>query len=300
MSEISRSFGPRLSDAHFKQFADISAEAFGVYEAAIAVADFDDPLVFFYSRLAYSASSTSSAIRLLASWDTTIPAIALGRVRLEQIVVTSFLIHEDTKIALTPYLAHYPIESYKSNKEAIKNERLKPFLPTAAHDATTLAAVAAKKRLDPAFDGSAASLNRSKWTELDLLSMAKRRDSLTKDSQNISRYPLELSYLSFYRDFSSVVHSGSMSISPEFVAMFKTEDGRVHIMPNPVWSRLLMMTLSTWDILHVFELLSAMQIDRESELKALHSRWLSHRDQFFQEKDQPNQSIQPTAPSGRG
>jgi hypothetical protein len=39
-----------------------------------------------------------------------------------------------------------------------------------------------------------------------------------------------------------------------------------------------------------------MQIDRESELKALHSRWLLHRDQFFEVKDQkPNKTLQATA-----
>ncbi len=300
MSETAPNYGLRLADQHFTRFADISAEAFAVYKAAIAAADFADPLVFFYSRLGYFAESTSSAIRLLASWDTALPAIALGRVRLEQVIVTSFLIHEDTKAALTLYLAHYPIEAYKSNKEAIKNEQLKQFLSKEAHDATTLAAVAAKKHLDQEFDGSSASLNRSKWTELDLLSMAKRRDLLTKDSRNISRYPLELSYLSFYRDFSSVVHSGSMSISPEFVAMFSTQDGKVQIISNPVWSRLLMMALSTWDILHIFELLAAMQIDRESELKALHSRWLLHRDDYFKEKDKkPNPALQATAAAPR-
>jgi hypothetical protein len=285
MSSADPIYGPLYADPTFSGFFDISAEAFGVYSTAMANADCRDPLVFLYSRFGYLAENTSWSARLLVSWDAPLPAIALGRVRLEQIVVCSYLIHEDTDAALTPYLMHYPIDSYKSNKEAIKNAQLKHFLSEDAHDATFQAAFAAKQRIDATFDGSISSLNRSKWTELDLLSMAKRRDMLTKDTKNISRYPLELSYLSFYRDFSSMVHSGSLSISPEFVALAHTEDGHWQIAANPIWPQYLMMTLSTWDILHVFELLSAMEIDREVELKALHSRWLARRDAFFAEKD---------------
>lgn len=278
-------FGPVYADPTFTRFFDISAEAFGVYSAAMANADFRDPLVFLYSRFGYLAENTSWSARLLISWDAALPAIALGRVRLEQIIVSSYLMHENTDAALTPYLMHYPIDSYKSNKEAIKNAQLKHFLSEDAHDVTFQAALAAKHKIDPTFDGSISSLGRSKWTELDLLSMAKRRDTLTKNEKNISRYPLELSYLSFYRDFSSMVHSGSLSISPEFVALVSTRDGHCEIAANPIWPPYLMMTLSTWDILHVFELLSAMEINREVELKALHSRWLSHRDAFFAVKD---------------
>jgi hypothetical protein len=82
-----------------------------------------------------------------------------------------------------------------------------------------------------------------------------------------------------------MVHSGSLSISPEFVALVHTGDGHCEIAANPIWPPHLMMTLSTWDILHVFELLSAMDIDREAELKTLHSRWLAQRDTFFADKD---------------
>jgi hypothetical protein len=285
MSSPAPVYGPRISDPKFRPFFDISAEAFDLYSTAMSNADFADPLAFLYSRFGYLAENTSWSLRLLTSWDAPLPAIALGRVRLEQIIVSSYLMHEDTDVALTPYLRHHPVESYKSNKEAIKNAQLKHFLSHEAHDATVQAALAAKHSIDATFDGSISSLNRSKWTELDLLSMAKRRDVLTKDAKNISRYPLELSYLSFYRDFSSLVHSGSLSISAEFVAMTRTEDGRYEIAANPIWPHYLMMTAATWDILHVLELLSAMEIDREAELKALHSQWLTHRDVFFEEKD---------------
>jgi hypothetical protein len=284
MSDATPNYGPRLSDPYFRSFADISIETFGLYKAAVSTADFNDPLVFFYSRFGYIAESTSWSLRLLMSWETTLPAIALGRVRLEQVIVTSYLIHEDTKVALTPYLAHFPIEVYKNNKEAIKNPLLGRHLSAKEHTSAMKAASDAKLRVDPSFDGSDAVLNKSKWTSLDLLSMAKRRDLFTKNAKNISRHPLELSYLSFYRDSSSVVHSGSMSVSPEFMAMIKAKDGNVRIIPNRIWSRYLMMMLSTWDIVHVFELLSAMQIDRETELKALHLRWSLRRDQFFEEK----------------
>ena len=162
--------------------------------------------------------------------------------------------------------------------------------------------MSAKQLTDPAFDGSEAKLSRSKWTNLDLLSMARRRDVLTKDLKGPSPAPLEVDYLSFYRDFSSVTHTTSMSISPEFVSLIRVEDGSLRFEPVPVWGQYLAMTLSNWDILTAYELLGAVGKLRSAELKALNYRWTALRDDFFHQKDRAEPGAAPnggpTKPSG--
>ncbi len=230
---------------------------------------------------------------MLVSSANLLPAIALARVRLEQIVVASYLIHEDADTALVPYLRHYPIDAYRSNKGAIGSPELAKHLSPVAHEATYRAAKSAKSVIDKDYDGADSMLNKSKWTKLDLLSMAKRRDLLTKGAKGPSSFPLELSYTSFYRDFSSVVHTSSMGISPDFVTVELGAGGELKFRPLGIWTNYLTMTLASWDILNVFELLRAMEIDREPELKALNTKWNQLRDAFFAAKEQEAEQAAP-------
>lgn len=285
-----------MTNSNASEFRAISESAFEILNECLDSTNSRDPLVWLYGRFSYLAESTSSSVRMLVSSANLLPAIALARVRLEQIVVTSYLIHEEADVALTPYLKHYPIDAYRSNKGAIEVPDLAKHLAPAAHEATYRAAQAAKAAIDQNFDGTDAMLNRSKWTKLDLLSMARRRDVLTKGAKGPSAFPLELSYASFYRDFSSVVHTSSMGISPDFVTVEFSSGGRYKFRPLGIWADYLTMTLASWDILNVFELLKAMEIDREPQLKALNSKWNQLRDTFFAEKDKkPNKTLHPTA-----
>ncbi len=278
-------FGPRTEDTHYKRFFDISGRAFETYRAKMDKASFADPLISFWSRFGHYAESTSWSIRMLTSWEATLPAVALGRVRLEQVVVNSYLMHEKTETALTPYLLHMHIDNYRHAKEAIQDPDLKKFLDEKSVQASRRGDVAARKRLNPKFDDSEKALTQSRWTKLDLLSMARKRDALTKGLQNISRQPLVASYNAFYRDFSGLVHTLGSGISPQFLGVLRTGEKDAVLMPQPVWSRYLMMTLAHWDIVNIFEILSVMQCDCENELKPLHEQWLAHRDAYFAERD---------------
>jgi hypothetical protein len=266
-------------------FSSISESALQILRAELSKPAGSDPLVRLYARFGYLARTTSDSIRTLIETSNIVPAIALARVRLEQVIVSSYLIHEAPHVARVPYLMHHPIDAYRNHKGAIEHPELAKHLSQTALQATRTVAMAAKGLLDPAFDGTDAKLNRSKWTNLDLLSMAKRRDALTKDLKGPSPFPLEMSYLSFYRDFSSVTHTTSMSISPEFVSLSVAEDGSLRFEPVAIWGQYLAMTLSSWDILHVYELLKAVARSRDADLKALNQRWTSLRDDFFQRKD---------------
>jgi hypothetical protein len=270
-------------------FNSISESAFAILRKEIKKADPKDPLLWLYGRLAYISESTSTSIRLLASTSQIIPAIALARVRLEQMIISSYLMHEEPDVALVPYLKHHPIDAYRSNKNALANPDLAKFMSQELHDSTCMVARAAKFKIDPSYDGTDAILNRSKWTSLDLLSMAKKRDAITRNSKGPSASPMELSYTAFYRDFSSIVHSNSMGISPDFIEPTLSESGGLTFRPLQIWSQYLAMTLASWDTINVCELMEAMDLKENNQLKDLNKLWIELRDSYFDNKDKAEQ-----------
>jgi hypothetical protein len=214
------------------------------------------------------------------------PAIALMRVRLEQTIVTSYILHENPEKALKPYLFHHPIDLYRASKEAIKDTELQKHLSRPDHDTLAAAAVSAKTYIDPAYADGIDGLNKSKWSDLDLLSMAKRRDSITKGVKQPSSEPLERSYVSFYRDLSSAVHSSGMAISPEFLQMAEIKD-RIVIVPEPKWSRYIAMFTAHWDILIAYELTEALGLQKRDEFVPLNHRFIEARDAYIADQSPP-------------
>ena len=196
MTELSQ-FGPRLGNANYKRFFDLSAESFSLYHNKIRAADSNDLIVQFWARLAYYAESTSWSMRLLTSWDASLPAIALARVRLEQIIICSYLIHENTNDGLGPYLKNLHVERFWNSKHAERNPVLKKILDEIKEKQSPGLQQVREKILE---NYSFETFNR-KWTKLDLFSMSKKRDTLTKRLPNISHLPLELSYAAVYGSF---------------------------------------------------------------------------------------------------
>jgi hypothetical protein len=96
-------------------FSSISENALQILQTGLSKPVSSDPLPVLYARFAYLARTTSESIRALIQTSNIVPAIALARVRLEQVIVTSYLIHEEPKVARVPYLMHYPIDAYRSH-----------------------------------------------------------------------------------------------------------------------------------------------------------------------------------------
>jgi hypothetical protein len=270
-------FGPRIEDSVYRKFSKISSDSFALYHDGLKQVDENNLIMHFWARLAYYAESTSWSIKLLTSWEAALPAVALARIRLEQIIICSYLIHENTDIALGPYLKHLNAERFSYSKQAEQNPVLRNIL-----DEIKEKELPGSKKIQEQLreNFSFRSISR-KWTKLDLLSMAKKRDTLTKRLPNISHQPLELSYAAVYGTFSSLVHSGVAAFSNDFLAR-QFEPPKIGFKPQPFWSTYLVMTLSSWDILHVFELLTKMDVDREKELEELFNRFLKYRDEYFE------------------
>ena len=275
MSE-SAQHGPQIKDPAYKQFFDISTDAFVLFRNKTSNLGINNLPWHFWSRIAYFAESTSWSMRLLTSWDAALPAAALARIRIEQVIVCSYLIHEATKLGFEPFIRHLGPERYRNSKLAHENPILKPHLDEIMErDRPRIL----EKREELLGVFSFESFSR-KWTKLDLLSMAKKRDTLTKSFQNISRHPLELDYVSIYGSFSSLVHSGIEAFSSDFVKA-EIKDSNITLAPAAGSSRLLIMLLANWDVLQTFELLTKLGVDCEKESKTIFDRWLVYRDEVL-------------------
>src|SRR6266581_4770990 len=99
-------FGPYLKWDQVAAFNDISECAYRIFDAAVASNWnlFTTPTHHLFLRMAYQAKTTSFSLRLSNSWCYNMPALALLRVRLEQAIVCSFLIHEDEDVALDAFV----------------------------------------------------------------------------------------------------------------------------------------------------------------------------------------------------
>ena len=160
---------------------------------------------------------TSYSTQLLVSWGLIIPAIALNRVRLEQLIVSSYLIHEDADKGINPFVKHMPIANFENIKAAWSDAKVAEILKQDINiDGLEKEAANAISDFSIEFKFSPEK-TKKKWTSLDLRSMAKRRDLLTKSLNRISEISLERFYITIYKDLSSVIHCNSLALSPSFL-----------------------------------------------------------------------------------
>src|SRR5882672_9105838 len=124
-------------------FSSISESALQIFQAGLSNPSSSNPLVMLYARFGYLARTTSDSIRTLIQTSNIVPAIALARVRLEQVIVSSYLIHENPQVARVPYLMHHPIDAYRNHKGAIDNPELGKHLSQTALQVARVVAMAA-------------------------------------------------------------------------------------------------------------------------------------------------------------
>jgi hypothetical protein len=213
------------------------------------------------------AEAIARAARLLTARGDALAAVALTRVRLEQLIVASYLVHEDPDVALKPYATFAPIGEYRL-AQAVLND---PFLaPNVQHrvDVEDLKGKAlwAQLQTNSGFDLVGGKL-QSKWTSLDVYSMALRRDALVASSASlISRqFPLASLYTSFYKAASSVIHADASALGPPFRGTWKADDGTSEINATAFWQLALPPMLVTYDLIQCYEAIrwSGLACDKE-------------------------------------
>ena len=233
----------------------------------------------------YCAEATSLAIRVCASWTLTIPAIAMARVRLEQAIVCSYLSHEQESLGLSPYIAYIKIGRHRRLKAALAYPGMAELLP--AHiDAQSLereAKQAQEEVFEQSFNYEDGRLVR-KWTPLDLLSMAKKRDRMASEGEQALKEDLAGDYMSLYNQSSAVVHAECSSLTPEFLDIFAVPGSQPVLMALPQWTFIILAFVARYDVLQCYEVLSYLDINANDEYVELWKRWAAARRQYLGNK----------------
>lgn len=276
-SSVGPSFGPYWSWPSVSHFSDVSKRAFEIWHERLTpdLTGKFGPVRHLFVRMLYLAEGTSFSIRLLTSWAMTLQALALARVRLEQAIVCSYLVHEDESAGIEPFVRHISIKRYQNTRAALSDSGIATQLGSVDLATLQAEAITSQERITPGFDIDHDRLQR-KWTRLDLRAMARRRDELTADGARISKDRLERDYVSLYKSASSIVHSDCSALSHAYLDIFPAmqPDGPAVLMPLPSWATTSVAFTSHYDILQVFEVLRLFGIDCEDELEELRTEWL--------------------------
>lgn len=276
-------FGPYAAWKHVSVFNSLSqqvyrhcSQLFSNGEAAQLSA-----VHHLFVRFHRIGQSTSFAIRVLTSWGAFIPAVALARVRVEQLIVSSYLIHEQQEVGLKPFLQFMPIGHYHASTSAFSDPLIASLFDAEQVQSELHArAVAAQTELKPGFDATTDKFER-KWTKLDLRSMAHRRDVLAAGKNRLSSLPLERQYLGLYKEASSAVHSDVDTLTPAFMDIYPVGvNGEPVLMANPKWADLVVSLNAAYDIIQAYEVLSYAGIECLDYFSQMLDDWVAARDRL--------------------
>ncbi len=275
-------FGPYQKWESISTFATLSEEAHSSLDRQVQShwKRLSRPVHHLFLRMAYQAKTTSLAIRLNNSWVLCLPAFALLRIRLEQTIVCSYLIHEEEDVGLKPFVSYIPVGQHKGLKAALEDPSLAAELTGKLDfEHSEIQAVKAQAELTPGFTIDDGKFQRN-WTNLDLRSMAKRRDSLAAPKGVLYRHSLEREYLSIYKTASSVVHADCSSISHHYLDTFSGPSGQEVLMSVPSWAPIVAAALAHYDLLQCYEILCWLKIPADQQYESLMQQWISARDQY--------------------
>jgi hypothetical protein len=260
-------FGPYASWESVSAFMDLSEKAFSLFDKTVEAnwSKLSRPVYHLFLRMAYQAKTTSMSIRLSNSWALVLPALALVRVRLEQLIICSYLLHEKEEVGLSNFVTRIPIQQFLHHKAAIENPDLKKELSKIMDvNKSKTEAIKAQEKLTPGFSIDNDDLQRN-WTKLDLRSMAKRRDRLASAVNKKSPEKLEREYVSIYKVSSSIVHAECSSMSYAFLDLFGTPETGAVLMAVPSWALIVTACTSHYDMLQCCEILNYLGIPMKGE-----------------------------------
>jgi Family of unknown function (DUF5677) len=215
------------------------------------------------------AERTSRSIEMLRAAGLVLQALALLRVRLEEAIVCSYLIHESSDTLYRRYFSFGPIAEFRTAVEVLRDPQLSEYVARGIDiDDLRKEALEIEKSFDPGFDLDNGKFT-PKWTTLDLYSMAQRRDKLCAvgcRARDLSQelgivfpvLPLSSLYTSVYRTASAVVHADASLLSTPFSGQIKGSDGRL-LDARRFWMLAIPAYMVTLDQLQSMEVLSALE-----------------------------------------
>jgi hypothetical protein len=154
------------------------------------------------TRLMYMAESTSTAVRLNATWSLSLPAMSQLRDRYEQVVRFSWLARQTDSAELAAFIDTYYAKAAKvfGNISPMQWSHLSAELDVR------------KELQTPLSKEDRAHLGR--WENLDLRSMAQKRDLLSpKTTSPVERQTLSDLYVPVCQQISSVSHGDMFGLN---------------------------------------------------------------------------------------
>lgn len=233
-----------------------------------------------FNLLLNNAKNTSFSIRLLSTWAQPIEGYALLRIRLEQLIVSSYLINEKSKKGIGPFKKYYPVIEYNLLKANDKNENLKLALSIIlpklgnAYDSKMKEL---QKQIEDSFEIKE-NIYKRKWTNLYINQQAERRDKLVDSNDEISKIKLLDYYNTIYRISSSIVHSDIASISTNFITI--NEHGILK--PQELYSFTNLITLAQFDIIQCYETAKYLNLNIDDKYINLNKDYLNQVKKDFE------------------
>ncbi len=256
-------------------FIEISEDAFKIYVETIninlLILEIENNYEFY--KLLAQAKNNSYSIRLLCTWGQPIEALALLRVRLEQSIISSYLLYENPKEGIEAYRNYLPKAENKSIElfESLGAEEKKLFEQLMPDIFSMI-----KENIDvhkEKYPDNDLEKNNpiSKWTTKSIYKLAKRRDELAPKNDSISGISFEQYFKRLYHFASSIVHSDSVSTSEHVL----TKSPTGIMMPQILYIFTDLMECAQLDIIQCYEQLEYFKIDKKKEFRELHQRYLN-------------------------
>jgi hypothetical protein len=240
-------------------FGAISDEVYSIFHDATGGHDKkgERPRDHLITRLMYMAETTSTALRLNVSWALSIPGMSLARDRYEQVVRFSWLARQPDNVELVKFINTHYAKADKVMRSI--DERIAPHMDV----------LYPNWRKEPLPKKEREKL--SEWENLDLLSMATKRDKLmpAKPSQ-IDEERLADLYAPVYQQFSSVSHCDMYGVN--MLGLHEAPSGQLVLAPSPWWPAMLCGFNSLFDLIQCHAAISFMGKD-STIFDEVHSRW---------------------------
>lgn len=234
--------GGYIKNQGFSAFHELSVRAFELFHDRIREADLSRPFTGLIRRMMYVAESSSSGLRLNASWALTHPSFSLCRDRYEQCVRFSWLVRQADDREWYRYIADYYLARNRM-KHAFMQSGIDPLV-----------------NLDDGLDELPADLRKrfSYWRNTAIDQMARRRDELEGiTGSRVDKESLLGFYDSIYRQGSSVAHYDLYSI--HMLGLYDGPDG-LALAPDPHMPIVLALHCALFDIIQCAEALTKADV----------------------------------------
>lgn len=246
----------QLADAipSLKDFLWVSEQSF-IRTAEIIGADPKDwqsPEARALKLLMVHALNTSQSIRLLVTHGQPLEALALLRVRLEQLIVCSYLLNAPNEVGFKPFLADLGRINHRAIDNLTKDADLKRVIQSVTGIDESKArseAINVEQYLDPNFDPASDRISR-KWTDLSTFDLALHRDKYASQTDPITSLRFVWYYLGIYQNASIFIHSETGILTPNYLASDRNREPA----PQPAYVLLDLTLLAQYDIVQCYEI----------------------------------------------